>query len=171
MRGAFRTRPARGFSLLEALLAGIVLAGGTVAMVQASRLLLGQIESLDRSEGHGVVVERLVMQQVAAILTRTPLDNGARFPVVPPTLESSGLAYEVRLSSAAQAGCVAGADATIGNVRCDPVDVWVVLRTPSATDGAYPDIVRPYRVGQGAYVTPRVRVWPRKGYPWLRPLL
>ena len=152
--------------MLEAMLAGVVLAGGTVAVVQGTRILLAQLSAVDREEGHAVVVERLVVQEVNAILTRTPLNTGAVFPVMPPIVEPSGLAYQVRLSRAAQANCLPAA----GGDTCDPVDVWVVLRSPDP-DGTYPATSRLYQVGQGGYVTPRVRVWPRKGYPWQLPLI
>ena len=170
---AGRSRPSgqpRGFNMLEAMLAGVVLAGGTVAVVQGTRILLAQLSAVDREEGHALVVERLVVQEVNAILTRTPLNTGAPFPVMPPIVEPSGLAYEVRLSRPAQANCLPAAIPPLISDTCDPVDVWVVLRSPDAS-GVYPATCRLYQVGQGGYVTPRVRVWPRKGYPWQLPLI
>ncbi|MEB3236306.1 MAG: hypothetical protein VKO64_01615 [Candidatus Sericytochromatia bacterium] len=163
-------RPPRGFNLLEAMLAGVILAGGTVALAQMTRVVFRQVEALERDEGHATIVERLVMQQIQAILTRTPLEDGRRFPVIPPLVEPSGLVYEVRVSPAAQAGCQADPSLPGGNFRCNAVTVFVVLRQPDSVTGTYPDLSRLYRLGEGVHVTPRVTVWPRKGYPWLRPL-
>jgi len=162
-----RRRPPGGFNLLEAMLAGVILAGGTVALAQMTRVVFRQVEALEREEGHATIVERLVMQQMYAILAQTPLENGSTFSVVPPIVEPSGLVYEARVTPAAQAGCLPDALVAGGNHRCNPVSVYVVLRQPDVTTGAYPNMVRLYRLGEGTYVTPRVTVWPRKGYPWL----